>query len=346
MDLRANLAINGFGRIGRMVCRRALANPALNLVAINASYDAATLAHLLKYDTTHGRFESEVTAQRDALVVDGRRIQLVAERDAAKLPWAELGVEIVVDATGKYTAREKAALHLGAGAQKVVITTATRDPDITVVMGVNEAAYDPDRHHVIAAASCTTNCLAPLAKVLHQEFGIVSGLMTTIHSITGDQNLLDNPHRDLRRARGGTQSIIPTTTGAAKAVAQVLPELAGRLNGFALRVPTPNVSVIDLVARLQRPASAAVVNAALKRAAAGELRGILGYTEEPLVSSDFVHDERSSIIDGSLTMAGPDQLVKVIAWYDNEWGYSCRVVDLAAHVARAGAAVGNGVAAD
>jgi len=330
----ANLAINGFGRIGRMVCRRAIANPHLRLVAINASYDAPTLAHLLRYDTTHGRFDADVRPDGDGLIINDQRVRLLAERDAARLPWQELGVDIVVDATGKYKERSRAALHLASGAAKVIITTATRDSDITVVMGVNEEAYDSSTHTIIAAASCTTNCLSPLAKVLHQRFGIVSGLMTTVHSYTNDQNILDNPHKDLRRARSATQAIIPTTTGAARAVAQVLPELAGKLNGFALRVPTPDVSIVDLVARLEQPASSADVNAALKEASEGSLQGILGYTDEPLISADFIGDDRSCIVDGPSTMAGPDNLVKVVAWYDNEWGYSCRVVDLAAHIAR------------
>jgi glyceraldehyde 3-phosphate dehydrogenase len=333
--VKANLAINGFGRIGRMVCRRAVADPTLRLAAINASYDAPTLAHLLRYDTTHGRFQGEVVPDGDSLLINGRRVHLVHERDAAKLPWATLGVDIVVEATGKFRERERAALHLGAGARKVIITTASNDADTTLVMGVNEWSYDPDRHHVVAAASCTTNCLAPIAKLLHLRCGILSGLVTTVHSYTGDQNLLDNPHKDLRRARGAAQSIIPSSTGAAKAVAQVLPELAGRLNGFALRVPTPDVSVVDLVARLARPATAAEINTLFREAAEGEYRGIIGYTEEPLVSSDFTGDDRSCIVDGPSTMAGPDQLIKVVAWYDNEWGYSCRVVDVAAHLARA-----------
>lgn len=342
--MKANVAINGFGRIGRMVCRRIMGHADLNLVAINASYDAATLAHLLKYDTVHGKFDGEVIAEEGALVINGHRVQLVNDRDPAKLPWAELGIDIVIEGTGKFKEHAKASLHLQAGAKKVVITTATKDPDVTVVMGVNEHDYDHDQHHVVAAASCTTNCLAPFAKVLHERFGIVSGLMTTIHSYTNDQNVLDNPHKDLRRARGASLAIIPTTTGAAKAVAQVLPELKGKLNGFALRVPTPDVSVVDLVVKLEAPVTAADVNAALK-AASQERPDIIGYTEEPLVSADFVGDDRSTIIDGLSTMVGPDNMVKVVAWYDNEWGYSCRCVDLAAHMARAMVAA-NAVAAD
>ncbi len=331
--MKANVAINGFGRIGRMVCRRLLTHPNLNLVAVNASYPAETLAHLLKYDTVHGRLDAEVVAGDGEILVDGRAVRLVSERDASRLPWRELGIDIVVEATGKHKERERAALHLQSGARKVIITTATKDADVTIVMGVNEGDYRPEEHHVIAAASCTTNCLAPVAKVLHEAFGIRTGLMTTVHAYTNDQNMLDNPHRDLRRARAATASIIPTTTGAARAVAQVLPELKGRLNGFALRVPTPDVSVVDLVAQLERPATREEINQALRDAAEGPLRGILAYTEEPLVSSDFIGDPHSAIVDGSLTMVGPDNLAKVIAWYDNEWGYSCRVVDLAARVA-------------
>jgi len=333
-EVKANVAINGFGRIGRMVCRRALTNPALNVVAINASYDAKTLAHLLKYDTVHGKLEADVRAEDGAILVDGHRILLVAQRDASKLPWRELGIDIVVDATGKYKERDKAAQHIAAGARKVVITTATKDSDVTIVMGANDTDYKHEQHHVIAAASCTTNCLAPFAKVLHERFTIESGLMTTIHSFTNDQNMLDNPHKDLRRARAATASIIPTTTGAAKAVAQVLPELKGKLNGFALRVPTPDVSVVDLVARMSRPVTRDEVNEALREAAEGEMKGIIAYCEEELVSADFIGDDHSAIIDAASTMVGPDNMVKVIAWYDNEWGYSCRVVDLTALIAR------------
>lgn len=346
--MKANLAINGFGRIGRMVCRRSLENPDLRVVAINASYDAATLAHLLKYDSTHGRFPGEVRAEGDFLIVNGQRIHLVSERDPAKLPWADLGIDIVVEATGKFTERARAALHLQAGARKVVITTASKDADATIVMGANDEAYDPALHDVVAAASCTTNCLAPVAKLLHRRWGIVSGLMTTVHAYTNDQNILDNPHKDLRRARGAAQSIIPTTTGAAKAVAQVLPELKGRLNGFALRVPTPDVSVVDLVAQLEQPATAEEINALFREAADGDLHGIVGFSDEPLVSGDFAGDDRSSIVDGLSTMVMPGNLVKVVAWYDNEWGYSCRVVDVAALIARSldGAGSDHAAAAD
>jgi glyceraldehyde 3-phosphate dehydrogenase len=332
---RARVAINGFGRIGRMVCRRLMQNPDLELVAINASYDAKTLAHLLRYDTVHGRFQGRVEPDGDALIIDGHRVQLVAERNPSRLPWAKLGVQVVIEATGKFKERARAALHLEAGAQKVVITTATRDSDVTIVMGVNEAEYRSAEHHVIAAASCTTNCLAPFAKLLHEAFEIKSGLITAIHSYTNDQNILDNPHKDLRRARGGALSIIPTTTGAARAVAQVIPALTGRLNGFALRVPTPDVSVVDLVATLGRPVTVDEVNSLLRTAAEGRQAGIIGFSDELLVSADFIGDDRSCVIDGPSTMVGPENLVKVVAWYDNEWGYSCRVVDVAAHVGRA-----------
>lgn len=332
--VKGNIAINGFGRIGRMVCRIAVENPELTLVAINASYDPGTLAHLLKYDSIHGRFPGEVLAETGGLSINGKFVKLVAERDPSKLPWAELDIDVVIEATGTFANHEKASLHLKAGAKKVVITTAVKDADVTVVMGVNQNSFDPASHKIIAAASCTTNCLAPLAKVLHQQFTITSGLMTTVHSYTNDQRLLDNPHKDLRRSRAGGLSIIPTTTGAAKAVAQVLPELKGKLNGFALRVPTPDVSVVDLVARTEKPVTVGSVNAVLKAAAEGELKGIIGYSEEPLVSSDYIGDPNSSTVDAQLTMVGPDNLVKVIAWYDNEWGYSNRVVDLAAFLIR------------
>jgi len=339
-----NIAINGFGRIGRMVCRRIMAQRQLNLIAINASYDSATLAHLLKYDTVHGRFPGTVEAEAGALIINGHRVLIVTERNPAKLPWANLNIDLVIEATGKFTSRSLASAHLQSGARRVLITTASDDADLMVVMGVNEGNYHPDQHQVVSAASCTTNCLAPVAKVIHESFGIVSGLMTTIHSYTNDQNLLDNPHKDLRRARGGAMAIIPTKTGAATAVAQVLPEMAGRLNGFALRVPTPDVSIVDLVAHVERPASVAEVNAALQAAADGPMKGILGFTMEPLVSADWIGDERSAIVDGLCTMVGPAGMIKVVAWYDNEWGYSCRVADLAAHMVFKGRLCG--VAAD
>lgn len=337
--MKLRVAINGFGRIGRMVCRRAIDNPHLELVAVNASYDSKTLAHLLKYDTVHGRFDLPVEALPDGLRINGHFVRLVSDRNPAALPWGEIGVDVVIEATGKFRGGDGARAHLQAGARKVVVTAPAKgEIDATLVYGVNHDQYDPEQHHLISAASCTTTCLAPFARVLHREFGLTSGLMTTIHSYTSDQNLLDNPHKDLRRARGAAMSIIPTTTGAAKAVGLVLPELKGKLNGFALRVPTPNVSVVDLTARFDRPVTAEAINTALRTAAEGDLKGIIEFSEEPLVSSDFIGNSASAIIDGPSTVVGPDHLAKIIAWYDNEWGYSCRVVDLVAHMARVGAA--------
>lgn len=326
------IAINGFGRIGRMVFRRLIQNSTVQVVAVNASYPAETIAHLIKYDTIHGMFDKEVIANGNGLIVDHQFIQLVNNRNPEQLPWSELEIDIVVEATGKFRDREGASKHLKAGAKKVIITAPGKDEDVTIVMGVNERVYNPEDHHIISNASCTTNCLAPVAKVLHQAFGIDYGLMTTVHSYTNDQKNLDNPHKDLRRARACAQSIIPTKTGAAKALGLVIPELQGRLNGFALRVPTPNVSVVDLVADLKTKVTADEVNAVLKAAAETTLKGILAYSEEPLVSSDFNGNDHSSIIDALSTMVIGDKQVKVLAWYDNEWGYSCRVVDLVEYV--------------
>jgi glyceraldehyde 3-phosphate dehydrogenase len=330
------VGINGFGRIGRNVFRAALNNPEIDIVAVNDLTDVKTLAHLLKYDTTHGKLDATVDYTENALIVNGKEVKVFAERDPGNLPWKDLGVEIVVESTGIFTKKEKAALHLNAGAKKVIISAPATDEDITIVMGVNEDKYDPANHHVISNASCTTNCLAPFAKVLHEKFGIVKGMMTTVHSYTNDQNVLDLPHKDLRRARTAAQNIIPTTTGAAKAVALVLPELKGKLNGFAIRVPTPNVSVTDLVAQLERNVTVEEVNAALKEAAEGPLKGILAYSEEPLVSSDYNGNPASSTIDALSTMVVDGNLVKVVSWYDNEWGYSNRVVDLAVYIAKKG----------
>lgn len=330
------IGINGFGRIGRNVFRAALRRDDVEVVAVNDLTDAKTLAHLLKYDSVHGTLDAEVEARDGVLVVNGKEVRVSAERDPANLRWGEWGVDIVVESTGRFTNREDAAKHLAGGAKKVIISAPAKNEDITIVLGVNEHRYDPEKHHVISNASCTTNCLAPVAKVLHETFGIRRGLMTTVHAYTNDQQILDLAHKDLRRARAAAQSIIPTTTGAAKAVALVLPELAGKLNGMAFRVPTPNVSVVDLVAELERPATVEEVNTALKRAAEGELKGILAYTEEPLVSRDFNGNPHSSIVDALSTMVIEDSLVKVVAWYDNEWGYSNRVVDLAAYIARRG----------
>jgi glyceraldehyde 3-phosphate dehydrogenase len=323
------IAINGFGRIGRMVFRIAALNPDIEVVAINATHDVKALAHLLKYDSVQGKFDAEVETTEDSIIVNGRETKIVGDRNPLNLPWAELGVDIVIEATGKFRSKETAGQHITAGAKKVIITAPGKDEDITIVMGVNDDQYDAEKHDVISNASCTTNCLAPFAKVLHEKFTILSGLMTTIHSYTNDQNNLDNPHKDLRRARACAQSIIPTSTGAAKAVGLVLPDLKGKLNGFAMRVPTPNVSVVDLVANLDKDVTVDEVNDALREAAEGPLKGILGFSDEPLVSVDYVHDPRSSIVDGLSTMVVADRTVKVVAWYDNEWGYSARCVDLA-----------------
>nr|WP_092074806.1 glyceraldehyde-3-phosphate dehydrogenase [Dendrosporobacter quercicolus]NSL49291.1 glyceraldehyde-3-phosphate dehydrogenase [Dendrosporobacter quercicolus DSM 1736]SDN13146.1 glyceraldehyde-3-phosphate dehydrogenase (NAD+) [Dendrosporobacter quercicolus] len=334
--MATKVGINGFGRIGRNVFRAALNNPAVEIVAVNDLTDAKTLAHLLKYDSVHGILAADVKADGTNLVVNGKAIKVLAEREPAKLPWKDLGVAVVVESTGRFTDRDKAAAHLEAGAKKVIISAPAKQEDITIVMGVNENKYDAAAHHVLSNASCTTNCLAPFAKVLHEQFGIKRGLMTTVHAYTNDQQILDLPHKDLRRARAAGVSIIPTTTGAAKAVALVLPELKGKLNGFAMRVPTPNVSVVDLVAELDKNVTAEEVNAALKSAAEGALKGILAYTDEPLVSKDFNGNPHSSIIDGLSTMVIEGNMVKVVSWYDNEWGYSNRVVDLIDFVAKKG----------
>lgn len=330
------VGINGFGRIGRNVFRAALNNPDVEIVAVNDLTDAKTLAHLLKYDTVHGVLDLTVEAGDSTLIVGGKEIKVLAERDPAQLPWKEYGVEIVVESTGRFTKREDAAKHLEGGAKKVIISAPATNEDITVVMGVNEDKYDASAHTVISNASCTTNCLAPFAKVLNEKFGIVRGLMTTVHSYTNDQQILDLPHKDLRRARAAAENIIPTSTGAAKAVALVLPELKGKLNGFAMRVPTPNVSVVDLVVELKTDVTVDEVNQVLKEAAEGPLRGILGYSEDPLVSSDYNGNPASSTIDALSTMVLEGNMVKVVSWYDNEWGYSNRVVDLCHFVAQRG----------
>lgn len=323
------IAINGFGRIGRMVFRAAALDPQIEVVAINSTHDVKALAHLLKYDSVQGKYQAQVDTTDNSIIVNGRETKIVADRNPLNLPWKELGVDIVIEATGKFRSKETAGQHIEAGAKKVVITAPGKDEDITIVMGVNDHLYDAEKHDIISNASCTTNCLAPVAKVLHETFGIVSGMVTTVHSYTNDQNNLDNPHKDLRRARACALSILPSTTGAAKAVALVLPELKGKFNGVALRVPTPNVSIVDLVATLEKEVTAEEVNAALKAAAEGPLKGILGYSDEPLVSIDYVGDPHSSIVDGLSTMVVADKTVKIFAWYDNEWGYSLRVVDLA-----------------
>ncbi|HET7854805.1 MAG TPA: type I glyceraldehyde-3-phosphate dehydrogenase [Candidatus Methylomirabilis sp.] len=327
------VGINGFGRIGRNLYRASFRDAALEFVAVNDITDAKTLAHLLKYDSILGRLAAQVEARDDAILVNGKAIKVLSIKDPAGLPWKELGVEYVVESTGRFTDRESASKHLQAGAKKVIISAPAKGPDITIVLGVNEKLYDPQKHHVISNASCTTNCIAPLAKVLHEHFRIKHGFMTTIHSYTNDQQLLDLPHKDLRRARAAALSQIPTTTGAAKAVGLVLPELQGKLHGIAIRIPTANVSLVDLVAEVERVTSEGEVNQAYKKAAAGELQGLMEYTEEPLVSVDFIHDPHSAIVDGALTSVIDGTLVKVLAWYDNEWGYSCRLRDLIKYMA-------------
>jgi len=330
--MSVKVAINGFGRIGRMVFRAGLAHEDVEFVAINDLTDARTLAHLLKYDSSQGILDAEISSSENVLLVNGREIRLFTERDPAQIPWRDVDAEIVLECTGLFRSREKAAMHLEGGASKVIISAPATDPDITIVMGVNENDYNPEKHHVISNASCTTNCLAPACKVLLDRFGIEKGLMTTTHSYTGDQRLLDFPHKDLRRARAAALSMIPTTTGAAKAVALVLPQLAGKLNGMSIRVPTPNVSVVDLVAQLGAKATVEEVNGALREAAEGPMKGILAYCEEPLVSVDFNGTTVSSTVDALSTMV-IDDMTKVLLWYDNEFGYSSRMIDLTRYVA-------------
>jgi glyceraldehyde 3-phosphate dehydrogenase len=327
------IGINGFGRIGRMAFRAMLGKKEIEVVAVNDITDAKTLAHLLKHDSVHRSLTHQVKAEGDQIMVDGHAFRVLAERDPGKLPWKQLKVDVVVESTGLFTAREKAALHLNAGARKVVISAPAENADVTLCMGVNQQVYDPARHHVISNASCTTNCLAPVAKVLHESFGIVHGLMTTVHAYTSDQMLQDGPHRDLRRARAAGLSMVPTSTGAARAIGLVLPMLNGKLDGIAIRVPTPNVSVVDLTATVERDCDDKAVNAAMKRAADGELSGILAYSDEPLVSIDFNGSPYSSIFDAPLTKVLDKRLVKIFSWYDNEWGYSNRLADVTAYVA-------------
>lgn len=330
------VGINGFGRIGRNVFKALLENygSELQVVAINDLTDAKTLAHLLKYDSLFGKFDGSVETKDSSIVVNGNEIKIFAERDAANIPWSSVGCEIVIESTGFYTDGNKAKAHISGTVKKVLISAPATNEDITIVMGVNDDKYDSTSHNVISNASCTTNCLAPFAKVLHEKFGIVKGLMTTVHSYTNDQKILDAPHKDLRRARAAAESMIPTTTGAAKAVALVLPELKGKLNGFALRVPTPTVSCTDLVAEVSRQVTVEEVNAALKEASETTLKGILGYEEEPLVSMDFRQDKRSSIVDALCTMVIEGNMVKVVSWYDNEWAYSNRLADLTSMVGK------------
>jgi glyceraldehyde 3-phosphate dehydrogenase len=334
--MAVTVGINGFGRIGRIVLRAALEREAIDVVAVNDITDAKTLAHLFKYDSIHGVFPGTVSVADSSIVINDKPVKVFAERDPADLPWKTLGVEVVVESTGIFRDRDGAGKHLEAGAKKVIITAPAKKPDLTIVIGVNEGSYDKTKHHIVSNASCTTNCLAPVAKVLNENFGIVHGLMTTTHAYTNDQRILDLPHSDLRRARAGALSMIPTTTGAATAVAEVLPELKGKLDGMAIRVPTPNVSLVDFVAELENEVTTEEVLDAFRTAADGELEGILGISEEPLVSIDFNGDPRSSIVDAESTRVIDKKMVKVLAWYDNEWAYSVRVVDLIEYISAQG----------
>ncbi|MDA1307421.1 MAG: type I glyceraldehyde-3-phosphate dehydrogenase [Acidobacteria bacterium] len=330
------VGINGFGRIGRNIMRAAMAYDDIDIVAVNDLTDAATLAHLLNYDSLLGNLKADIAAEGDRITVDGDAFQVLAQKDPAQLPWKDLGVDVVFEGTGRFTNRDDAAKHLAAGAKKVIITAPAKKPDVMVVMGVNHESYDPARHHIVSNASCTTNCLAPVAKVLHETFGIKSAWMTTVHAYTNDQNLLDLPHKDLRRARAAALSIIPTTTGAASAVGEVIPALKGRIDGIAMRVPTPNVSVVDLNAILEKNATADEINAAFKQAADGPLKGILEYVTAPLVSIDFRGNPHSAMLDVDYTKVQDGNFAKVLAWYDNEWGYSSRCVDLLRYMASKG----------
>jgi glyceraldehyde 3-phosphate dehydrogenase len=334
--MSVKVGINGFGRIGRNVVRAALNNPELEFVAVNDLTDTKTLAHLTKYDSVLGTLPEKVEVEDDYIVIGERRIKVFAVKDPAELDWSSLGVEIVIESTGRFTDAKDAKKHLRGTVKKVIISAPAKNEDVTIVLGVNEAAYDPSRHNIISNASCTTNCLGPFVKVLHEKFGIVKGSMTTIHSYTNDQNVLDFPHKDLRRARAAALNMIPTTTGAAKAIGLVMPELRGKLDGYAMRVPTPDVSVVDLVAVTATKTTDAEVNAALKAAAECQLKGILAYTDDPVVSTDMLHNSHSSIVDGQLTKVIDGDLVKVVSWYDNEWGYSCRVNDLTLFLANKG----------
>lgn len=326
------LGINGFGRIGRLALRAAMDNPQVDVTVINGTAEPKVLAHLFQYDSVHGTYKGTVEATETSLIINGHEIAVTADRDPANLDWGKYGAEVVIESTGKLTDREQCSVHLKNGAKKVIISAPGKNEDVTLVMGINEDQYDPEKHHIISNASCTTNCLAPVAKVLHQEFGIKRGFMTTVHSYTNDQKILDGRHKDLRRARAAAMSIIPTTTGAAKAVALVLPELKGKLKGLAMRVPTPNVSVVDFVAEIEKTATVEEINAALKKASETTLKGILDYNELPLVSIDYNGNPNSSIVDGLSTMVLEDNMIKVIAWYDNEWAYSLRCVDMAVYV--------------
>lgn len=322
------VGINGFGRIGRLVFRRILEVGDVDVVAVNDLTSAEVLAHLLKYDSVHGTISNEIRVTENSIIVDGKEIKVLAQKDPAQLPWKDLGVDLVIESTGKFRDREKASLHLQAGAKKVIITAPAKGQDVTIVMGVNDKIYDKEKHNIISNASCTTNCLAPIVKVIHENFIIQKGFMTTIHAYTNDQVILDFPHKDLRRARAAAMSMIPTSTGAASAIGEVIPELKGKLDGIAIRVPTPDVSIVDFAAVVEKETTKEEVNEALRKAAEGEMKGILAYCEASLVSMDFLRDSHSSIVDAQLTNV-KGNLVKVFSWYDNEWGYSCRVVDLA-----------------
>lgn len=326
------LGINGFGRIGRMCMRSSLKNPEVEVVAINGTSSPEALAHLLKYDSIHGKLTNHIETTENEIIIDGRPIRIISDRNPANLPWGDLGVDIVLESTGKFKSSKDCQVHLDNGAKKVIITAPAKDEDVTIVMGVNENTYDPANHHIISNASCTTNCLAPIVKVLNDKFGIVSGLMTTIHAFTTDQRSLDNSHKDLRRARSCVQSIIPTTTGAAKAIGLVIPELNGKLNGISVRVPVTDVSLTDLVVEFNREITEEEINMSLENAARGELKGILDYCTEPLVSIDFLGDSHSAIIDSLSTMVVGPRMTKILAWYDNEMGYATRVIDLAAYI--------------
>ncbi len=331
--MAVRVGINGFGRIGRNIMRAALADDDIDFVAVNDLTDAATLAHLLKYDSVLGNLSASIQGKADSIVVDGDEFKVLSTKDPATLPWGELGVDVVFECTGKFTDRDGAAKHLAAGAKKVIVTAPAKKPDVTLVMGVNDEKYDPANHHIISNASCTTNCLAPVVKVLHESFGLKRGWMTTVHAYTNDQNLLDLPHKDVRRARAAAMSIIPTTTGAASAVGEVLPALKGRLDGISMRVPTPNVSVVDLVALFEKSVTSDQVNNAFRAAAAGPMKGVLHVEDAPLVSIDFRGNPHSSIVDSAYTKVMDGDFVKVMAWYDNEWGYSNRCVDLLKKIA-------------
>jgi glyceraldehyde 3-phosphate dehydrogenase len=326
------LGINGFGRIGRMCMRAALENPEVEVVAINGTSNPQALAHLLKYDSVHGKLKNQIETTNDEIIIDGHPINILSDRDPANLLWGDYGVDIVIEATGKFKTGKDCQVHLDNGAKKVIISAPAKEEDITIVMGVNEDKYDPGKHHIISNASCTTNCIAPILKVLNDTFNIQSGFMTTVHAFTSDQRSLDNSHKDLRRARSCVQSIIPTSTGAARSIGIVIPELAGKLNGVSVRVPVPNVSLIDLVIELKNKTTIEEVNRILENAARGQLKGILDYSREPLVSIDFLGDCHSAIIDSLSTMVVDDRMIKIMAWYDNERGYSCRVIDLAAYI--------------